>query len=42
MKTGGATKQGSRMKLLTQKAKDIRKSGEKWSDALKRASAMMK
>jgi hypothetical protein len=42
MKVGGSTKQGSRMKLLTEKAKEIRKSNEKWSDALKRASAMMK
>lgn len=42
MKRGGSTKQASRMTLLTQKAKEIRKEGEAWRDALKRANAMMK
>jgi hypothetical protein len=42
MKVGGTTKRGGNIKLITEKAKEIRKPGEKWTDAVRRASAMMK
>lgn len=42
MKVGGTTKRGDKFRLITQKAKEIRKEGEKWTDAVKRASAMLK
>lgn len=42
MKVGGTTKRGDKFRLITQKAKEIRKDGEKWQDAIKRASAMLK
>ena len=42
MNGGGSTARGGKIKLITQKAKEIRKPGEKWTDAVRRASAMMK
>jgi hypothetical protein len=41
MKSGGSVK-SDKLKKVTQKAKEIRKEGEKWQSAMKRAYAMMK
>ena len=41
MKSGGSVK-SDKLKQVTQKAKEIRKEGEKWQSAMKRAYAMMK
>jgi hypothetical protein len=35
-------KQGDKIKLISAHAKKIRKEGEKWTDAIKRASAELK
>jgi hypothetical protein len=35
-------KQGDKIKLISTHAKKIRKEGEKWTDAIKRASAELK
>ncbi len=40
--TSGKTANAKRMRMISSKAKKIRKKGEKWTTAIKRASKILK